>query len=639
MIYIKIVSSKSKYDTRTSPSKSKAKTKSVKKKKNRSGAAVLALALIVLVGVGGLIVYMGMTAKNSEVVYPNVYAIGINFGGKTLEEASQTLLDAEYNKYADASVTVVFPDDITLEVTAAEAGLVADTQSAAANIYNYGRNGSFIENAVSYFLCTLKKTDIETMSDNKRINEAYLRAQIAQTAKQVNAELLHSSLIIGADEITITKGTSGVLVDEDAVYKLITDAFLSGAYGRIDYTPGTESPTEIDLRDIYGIVYKEPVNAEYDEKFNVIPGEDGISFDIEAAQPLIDSAKFGEVVRIPLVQTPPEVTAEELESRLFRDLLAGKTTEMTNITSRSKNIELAANAVSGTVLMPGEVFSYNGVVGQRTAEKGYGYAAAYMNGEVVQEIGGGVCQVSSTIYYACLYADLEIVYRTCHLYIASYVPFGMDATVSWPGPDFKFKNNTEYPLKIVTYREGQTITCELWGTRTDFSYSYIEMEYTEWKWIEPEVTYKEDPSIAPGTTKLDDSGHWGLNCSTYKCKYDENDNLISRVWVADSYYSNSDKIYLCAVGELYNYLTPEQIAEYEAVHGKPSPSPSPSPEPSPDISPEPSPDTSPEPSPDISPEPSPDTSPETSPDTSPEPSPDASSEPSPDPSAETSPEP
>ena len=127
-------------------------------------------------------------------------------------------------------------------------------------------------------------------------------------------------------------------------------------------------------------------------------------------------------------------------------------------------MKLSASTINGYVLNCGEVFSYNGAVGQRTAARGYQAAPAYVKGETVDEIGGGICQTSSTLYLACLRGNLEITERHAHRYIPAYIAAGMDATVSWGGPDYKFTNNTDYPIKIVTEYQGDYLTVKLLGT-------------------------------------------------------------------------------------------------------------------------------------------------------------------------------
>ena len=144
-------------------------------------------------------------------------------------------------------------------------------------------------------------------------------------------------------------------------------------------------------------------------------------------------------------------------------IIASVTTKTTSNQLRNTNVKLAAEAVNGTVLEPGEEFSFNTVVGQRTAEKGYKPAAAYNQGEVVEEVGGGVCQISSTLYNAVFRAGLTTTYRRAHTFAPTYVTPGTDATVSWPGPDYKFVNNSKHAVGILAWYKDQTATVQIYG--------------------------------------------------------------------------------------------------------------------------------------------------------------------------------
>ena len=139
------------------------------------------------------------------------------------------------------------------------------------------------------------------------------------------------------------------------------------------------------------------------------------------------------------------------------------TTKTTSNPLRNTNVRLAAEALNGTVLKPGEEFSFNTVVGQRTPEKGYKPAAAYNQGEVVEEVGGGVCQISSTLYNTVFRAGLTTTYRRSHTFAPTYVTPGMDATVSWPGPDYKFVNNSKHAIGIKAWYSNQTATVQIYG--------------------------------------------------------------------------------------------------------------------------------------------------------------------------------
>lgn len=170
------------------------------------------------------------------------------------------------------------------------------------------------------------------------------------------------------------------------------------------------------------------------------PSSNGVDFKIslDEAKEMLKTEQ--DEYSIPLKTLYPNVTTNQIGNEAFPDMLSSFSTSYTSSGyNRSTNIELAAKKLDGYVLMPGETASYNQIVGQRTKTAGFKEGAAYSNGKVVQEVGGGICQVSSTLYNAVLYANLEIVERYNHGFAPSYVKPGLDATVSWGGPDFKFK--------------------------------------------------------------------------------------------------------------------------------------------------------------------------------------------------------
>ena len=197
------------------------------------------------------------------------------------------------------------------------------------------------------------------------------------------------------------------------------------------------------------------------------------------------------------------------------------------------------------IIRPGETFSYNKTLGERTEAKGYKPAGAYMAGKTVETIGGGICQVSSTLYYACLKADLEIVERTAHGYTVSYMPYGMDATVSWGSLDYKFKNNTDYPIRIEASVSGGQVHVKLIGTDTKDYYVKMTYEtvdgpiegetvYQTFKWDNKEG-YKDGEVIQPAYT--------GRTVKSYRVKYDKaTGEKISSTYEATSRYKSRDKI-------------------------------------------------------------------------------------------------
>ncbi len=210
------------------------------------------------------------------------------------------------------------------------------------------------------------------------------------------------------------------------------------------------------------------------------------------------------------------------------ETLASYETHTTNQSVRNKNVSLAADAINGRIVMPGEEFSYNETVGKRTREKGYGEAGAYLNGEVVQEIGGGVCQVSTTTYNAVFRAGLRSTERTSHTFAPSYVTPGLDATVSWGGPDYKFVNDSPYPIGIRAHYENRKVKVSIYGVRVLPEGITLDL-----------VSYKTASLGVPApvyiTSGKTDNGSAGSIWEAYKVTYKDGEE-IDRVFDHKSKY-------------------------------------------------------------------------------------------------------
>ena len=342
--------------------------------------------------------------------------------------------------------------------------------------------------------------------------------------------------------LTIYTGTPGRHLDAEALYRQILEAYSRGDLSTISTTYDETLPEEVDLEDVFQQYCVAPVDAVLDETTYVASEESlGYGFAVEQVQKQLDEAEPGEEIQVEFQILIPEHTKASLEKDLFRDVLAYAHTDHTWNSNRTRNLELACEAIDGYILKPGATFSFNDVVGERTAEKGYKAATVYSGMESVQELGGGVCQVSSTLYYCTLYADLEVVSRAVHTFTVDYVPLGMDATVYWGSLDYQFKNNTDYPIKINASVHDGYVDIELVGTDTkDY---YVEMDYVvlskdPWETKEREVT---DGSYADGETIT--SPYTGYTVDTYKYKYDkQTDELISKELEAHSEYTRRDKV-------------------------------------------------------------------------------------------------
>lgn len=240
--------------------------------------------------------------------------------------------------------------------------------------------------------------------------------------------------------------------------------------------------------------------------------QEKLSRDIVSA---VKAEKYDAVIDVELRKVSPELSMEEAKN-LYKTL-ATFTTETTNNAKRNTNVRLAAEALNGTIVQPGEEFSFNAVVGQRTAEKGYQDAAAYNSGEVVQEIGGGVCQMSSTLYRVVFQSGMKITYRRSHTFEPNYVTPGQDAAISWGLPDFRFINESEGPIGIRASYADRKATVSIFGIPVleDGVKWDLYSEKTEDMDI-PEPVYVEDNTLPPGTEKIEKAGSQGSRWVTYK---------------------------------------------------------------------------------------------------------------------------
>ena len=426
---------------------------------------VVVVALLLACAAG-----FGVYVSGSDTIYPKVSVNGTDVGGMTAAQAADALTAAGWGE-GDKTVTVSLPLEHTLTVSAADVGAEVSAKEAADEAFNYCHGGTIIENVMAYVRCLVSGAEVEVKAT---VDESALSDMVRSEVTKVKSGLMTSGVEIKGDTLEVVKGASAVEIDEGELLNLVKTALEDMKYGPLEYEVEVNASVELDIDELYNSVCCEAADAYYDkEKKEVVPSVTGVDFDKAEAQKLWDAAELGDTVKIPLTLTEPEKTTEYVESRLFADDLGETvTTSLAGSTqNRITNVQLAAASIDGIVLAPGEQFSYNDALGERTAERGYKAAGAYSGGQVVQEIGGGICQVSSTLYYAALLANLQIDARTCHYFPVGYLPAGLDATVSWGGPEFKFTNNRNWPIKIVASVDTakNTVSVHIGGTDEDGS--------------------------------------------------------------------------------------------------------------------------------------------------------------------------
>lgn len=510
--------------------------------------------LVVLGVIVGVLVlaYVGLCAYagSLDTFYPNYYINGIAVGGMTVEQASQALA-AELPEQVMTlhcggnPVKSGWPSDSLPPVTLGELGYTEERCGAIVQrLFDQQKSCGFFSQG-SRFLSALFSSTGETVSDED-MDASVFQEQVTRLARELALEPQDTTYSIGENSISITKAVNGRSVKEDALAEALIHAIRTyGTQGElIAYISFAHfNPWNLTAQAIHDEVAAEMKNAGYDpETKSITPERLGAEFDVDAAQKALDAAAPGETVEIPATIEYPRVTAEQLKGVLFRDVLGEARTKVGGTAARISNVKLSASSINGYVMNTGDVFSYNGVVGKRTAANGYQPAPAYVKGETVDEIGGGICQTSSTLYLACLRGNLEITERHAHRYIPAYIAAGMDATVSWGGPDYKFTNDTDYPIKIVTSYEGGYLTVKVLGTNA--TGITAKMTNEKLSTTDFQVVYEDDPTLAPGTEKVKTTPYTGSKWKTYRNLYDANGKLISSTYEDTSDYKARNKVIL-----------------------------------------------------------------------------------------------
>lgn len=364
-------------------------------------------------------------------------------------------------------------------------------------------------------------------------NQTKIEEFLAQVAETKGDPMKTWSYTIDEEnsKMVVTAGTNGVGIDYDTFLNAVKSAIRSGEYGAINSELVTITAPAVDIDEIYSQVKCEAADARSttnaDGTIAYISHVVGKDFDVESARATI--AQGGTSWDIPLTLTQPELDLKTLKAPTCPDLLSTLTTKFSaNNKARNANIALAAEKINGLVLQPGEVFAFNSTVGERTAENGFSQATVYTEEGSDTGYGGGICQVSSTVYYACIKANLEIVERHNHGYTVAYMPVpGSDATVSWTWPELRIKNDKEYPIRLDLTCENNQLTCNVYGTSDGYSadFDYVVSDYVGYKTI-----YKK-----PQAGKSNTSGQQGYTVTTYRRVYKDG-KLISRKEEAVSTY-------------------------------------------------------------------------------------------------------
>ena len=547
---------KGKYEkTRTSAAKRAVNKGSVRTAKKGTGVAIgAAAAALVLVLFVGCYAF-GSKLKNSDTIFPNVRVAGVDVGGLTAIAAKGEVENAVKEAYASQTLQVQLPDK-TLFFEPEQTNVALDVDAAIEKAVDYGKQGGAFRALLNYLTSSGKGYDLE-LETALELDSEYIEAMIATAEKDARREARNDKLELSKDgqTITVTKGQPGQFLDADGLYEAVYRAFQTADFSPLEWEYQTIPYVQADLSQ-FQAEQQEVRDAYYDEETKtIVEGTAGCSFDLKAAQAQIDAASYGEQIVIRMEEVQPVLTAEELEEQMFGTRLELRSSPYVNNANRTENLRLACEAINGTIINPGEVFSFNDVVGERTEAKGYKPATIYGGeGESTDGVGGGICQVASTIYWAALYMDLETVMREPHMYIVTYVPAGMDATIYWDsGLDYKFRNNRDNPIKITANTDGGYVNIAFWGVKENDN--YVEMSNaTLQTWNDDDVE-EVDETKEPGYRAQKQTAYMGAKVEAYQKVYDGSGKLLKEKTIVSTYKSRPN-IYV--VGPSEPELPPEE---------------------------------------------------------------------------------
>ena len=477
-------------------------------------------ALLICITIGIIIffsifstIFALINIRNNKII-DGISINGISVAGLTPEEATQKLTD-KFSKKLNSTLILNYKDYNSEIIPTQDINANYDVSAAVQKAYSIGRSGNLIQNNYEILasIIATKKVSVNLIYDSEKLNQ-----HLDKISVELPGLVVQPSYYIDNTNLIVVNGTPGIALMQDNARNLILLNIESlSSSNLIELPTQNVEPNKININKIHEEIYSEPQNAYLiKEPFELNVGSSGTDFAIslDEAQNLLNEPK--EEYIIPLKITPPEIGVADLGNDVFIHTL-GSYSSTFNVSNynRTTNVNIASQKINNIILLPGEIFSYNKVVGERTFENGFKEASVYTSSGVVNGLGGGICQVSSTLYNAVLEANLEIVERRNHRYAVSYVPLGRDATVAYGSIDFRFKNNRQYPIKISSYTKNGTLFVSITGieeeTEYDVSITTKRLSTTPFT-----TKYIQDSSMSEGTQKQTQYGDNGYKYETYK---------------------------------------------------------------------------------------------------------------------------
>lgn len=512
------------HNEETNPYKERREKRRAEKRKPYIAAGSALIAIL-------LCIFFAVTISGNG-IRKGVSVNGLDVSGMTTEQAVKKL----EKHLSERNFSVVFNfNDIPSEFSSADLVTEYKIKDAVDTAYKLGRDKNFISD---FFKTLSLKFHGENIFAEPILNTPMLTEYFNNISLSVDNPIIENSYVVSNNKLKLQNGTKGNCADSEAALIELKNIINSGKNGKIYVSETEKNPAPFDVNSIYDNIAHPAENAgthEEDGKKYITEAKNGFDFDKEALKQVIEENKNNtKPYYFDLTILKPEITSVNTNA-FFKETLSSYTSKITDSNaSRLNNVRLAAEKINGVILNPNEEFRYLSHIEPISTANGYKVANVYSNGQVAQDVGGGVCQVSSALYSAVLYADLEVTRRYNHSLVVHYVPLGQDATVSSGELDFRFRNNTNEPIKIKTAFTYSGITVSILGKNPHPDVK-IEIENITKETNKYETIVTEDPTLKPGETVTDTVGKTGYVIETYKHYY-KNGKCIKTDYLGKSRY-------------------------------------------------------------------------------------------------------
>lgn len=504
----------------------------------------LAFLLVLLITFGIITCVNKLNTK----VYKNVYMLGENFSSKTSEEVLEMINNKSNELQANEKLEVYQDGENIYTVKAEDIDFKFDVDKTAQSIIEFGRDSNIFKNNFNILKAFFSKKEIEPVYtyDNEKLDGVIKNIDLTIRDRYVDDSY---SLDEKEGKLIIVNGKTGNAINYNNEKENIIKALENNNQNTYDLNIEKKVPQELDVDKVYSEVKREAKDAYIDKTVSpqkYVAEVVGFDFDVNNLKEVLalpENKEEGKTIEFKVNVIEPNVKLVNITADLCKDKLAGYTTYFpAGSYARSNNLKIALSYMNGVVVMPGETYSYNKNIGDTTASKGYQAAATFKGGTTVNEMGGGICQTVSTLYNTVLMANLEIVERHQHGLPVGYVPPSRDATVYSPVLDFKFKNNRETPIKIVTsFTYNGSLNVSIYGTKQDNDPEVILSQKTL-STIPYTTRYEYDPSMPYGSQTVVTSGVNGYTSESYITKKLNGQVISSGILSQDKYNAQQQVI-------------------------------------------------------------------------------------------------